>query len=301
MRIKELTINDISSKSLLFYDEQLTDACHGVCNYLNIDNLPIVGSSAYAERINGKFEIRPIVDSNRVSPHGRLIDKNIQVLLHDAKHNVLFVMDGGVVCGVVHISDLNRNSVIHAVQQDMLVFERNLRQFLLLNRVVDADLLKFMKLKADDGDKYYYSQFELFDQRIQKNGGMPGQSLQSFYLSHLLDFCNSSVSGKIFETKSTVNLPDGSLKDARSIICDLRNTAMHAKDMVNKESGFNIYSLENMMMFFRSLDVFIYYNDLLFQKIAGHESHIRAVKLDNESKLNIIMFQYPNAIEYFLK
>jgi hypothetical protein len=305
MKIKELTVGDIASCSMLYYDASQEIACHAVCDYLQIDNLPIIGSFEYAERSNGEFEIKPVKSANSVNPYVRLLDLDLQDKLINSPHNVLFVDDGGFVSGVLHISDFNRNRVIQAIQHDMLVFERSLRQFLLLNRVSNDDLVGFMKQKAGNREKreerYWGNQYDFFDSILKGKGRISGPPLQSFMLSHLLDYSNSSISGKLFKTSLSVCLSDGKNHDARSIINKLRNDAMHAKDLIDKHHGLDLYSVNDIIDFYKRINVFIKYNEILQVQILKHDSHIRAVSLDNESKLKIIQFQYPNAIDYFLK
>ncbi len=302
MKIKTLTIGDITSKSLLYYDEKRIQECLGICNYLKIDFLPLIGKTEYAERIGETYTIKKIEENISISEYKHLLTNEVREKLTKAKHNVVFVIEGQVIKGVLHISDLNKNIVLQALQHDLLTFERNLRQWFLLNEISNEQIISFFKERSNrkEGFQYWKRQFEEFESMRHKGELDRFGELQHFNLSHLLDFGNSSISNNLFSTKETVESNETGI-EVRKLILELRNNAMHAKDNIDTKSDLQIHSVSSLDKLFKYLDTFISKFEYLESLIHSHSRHVKAIELDNASKLTIIGEHYPNAIEYFIK
>jgi hypothetical protein len=303
MHIKSLLIDEICTKSLLYYDENKIQECIGVCEYLEIDYLPVAGTFKYAEKDKGNFKLSKIRPGIGIPSFQRVLDRETRQKLTRAKHNVLFVHEGQVVKGVVHISDFNKNAVLQAIQHDMLAFERNLRHWYLLNEIDNNTLLGFFRQKSAGkrNAAYWKAQLEVFI-NLQQQGHLARYSeLQHFNLSHLLDFGNSSASTKLFVTNDIVEMDTTTRSEARKIIIELRNNAMHARDSIDTKNIQEIHTAAELKRFYIRIDTFIRKYEELEEKIHGHEKHKRAVILENSGKLTIIGQHYPNAIEYFIK
>ncbi|MCE2790118.1 MAG: hypothetical protein LW630_09430 [Saprospiraceae bacterium] len=295
-------IRDISSKSLLFYDESLQTECLGICQYLEIDFLPVIGEFKYAKREKDGYCVKIIPKSLAISEYSRLLDQDVREKLKRAPKNLLFVAEGKTLKGVVHINDFNRNIVSQAIQQDMLVFERNLRQWYLLNDVKNDDIRTFFEYSAKKYPKKEYWRNELAAYRIKEENGELKKhgELQLFTLSQLLDFGNSTVSNKLFLTNDTKESKLDK-KDPRTVIIELRNIVMHAKDSISIRNELELHKINELQKFYQRVDTFILKYEGLEALIQGHEKQRRAIMLDNASKLNIIGNYYPNAIEFFLQ
>lgn len=302
MKIKSLIVRDISSKSLLYYEKSLESECLGICKYLDIDFLPIIGKFEYAKREKEGYIVKDIPKSLTISEFSRLLDFEVRKKISAAPKNLLFVAEGKALKGVVQISDFNRNIVSQAIQQDMLVFERNLRQWYLLNDIKNENIREFFEYSAKKNPKKEYWSKELDLYRVKDKSGELKKhgELQLFTLSQLLDFGNSSVSKKLFLTNDS---KESYLekKDPRSVIIELRNIVMHAKDSISTQSEFELHKINELQKFYQRIDTFIVKYEQLETLIQGHEKQRRAIILDNESKLKIIGNHYPNAIEFFLQ
>ncbi len=298
MKIKSITVGEICSTSLLYFDSEKTKECAGVCAHLGIDYLPLVGSKNYAEYNSGKFEENSISPEISVSKYTQLLEDELSKKLSNAKHNVLFVFDGKVLCGVIHISDLNRNLVINALQNDFLLFERNLRQFYLLNGVSNQSIIEFFKHRAKKGSDYHKKKYEEYSSDTKKEELKKFGELQHFYLNDLLHFGNSSLSSKLFVTNE---INDWLNQPHDAIINSLRNSVMHAKDSIDTKTDLNLNSEKNLNEFKIKVNVFVHAFERLDFELKSSSNYIKAIKLDNFSKLQIIGEHFPNAIEFFIR
>jgi hypothetical protein len=294
MKIKSLTVGDITSQNLLYYEASCEKECLGICDYLNIDLLPLIGQSKYAERDGNKFIVKPIGENVCISPFVSILDNQFRRRLNSAMHNVVFVVDGKITKGVVHISDLNRNEIIHAIQQDYLLFERNLRHLLQLNDLTNKDVLDFMASRSQkvSNKEYWKGQYDSYSSLLKRKNIEHRSDLQLFNLSHLLEFGNSELGRYVFPISSA---------EEKKAITDLRNKVMHAKDSIDLSNSYELQTAKQLNNFFKNLEIFIKYYELAEEKINSHTKHCRAIILDNASKLKIIGDHYPNAIEYFIR
>lgn len=303
MRTKSLIVADVSSKSLLYFDSSRLTECARICDYLKIDYLPIIGEYKYAERKGKSFEEQQLNNSMQLSEYVVLFDAAVCDKIADATHNVLFVVEGEVVKGVLHISDFNRNTVLQAIQHDFLTFERNLRQLLLLNEVSNETLLTFFQYKAQKSKSVEYWKGQENAYLLKRSSGELDNfsELQHFTLRHLLEYASSSFSSKVFDLNETINLQSAVKKSELSILSDLRNLVMHAKDSINMKSGNVLNSISQLRDFYIAISVFKRSFERLEFLIGAHPKHKRAIQLDNSSKLTIIDEHYPNAINFFIK
>ena len=53
MNYKKLKFSDIMQSKILYYDNEVEDACHNICDELKIDNMPDYDSKHYYELVNG--------------------------------------------------------------------------------------------------------------------------------------------------------------------------------------------------------------------------------------------------------
>jgi hypothetical protein len=298
MKIKSITVGEICSTYLIYFDSEKTQECAGVCSHLGVDYLPLIGSKYYAEFNSGKFEESLISQEISVSKYTQILEDEFSKKLSSAKHNVLFVFDGKVLCGVIHISDLNRNLVINALQNDFLSFERNLRQFYLLNGVSNQSIINFFDYRAKKGSDHYKKKFNDYTSDDKKEELKKFGELQHFYLNDLLLFGNSNFSSKLFVTNemdNRLNRPND------EIINSLRNSVMHAKDSIDTKTDLNLNSEKNLNEFKIKVNVFVNAFERLDFALKSNSNYIKAIKLDNFSKLQIIGEHFPNAIEFFIK
>ena len=176
----------------------------------------------------------------KISTVDRIFEKKHLQKFKESRHNVLFVYDRDgkgkqeILRGVVHVSDYNRDVVLAALQEDLLKFERLLRQYLILSKKKNEDMLGYIKYKAKKNsyfaDKLKRAESEKGQEAIKKLG-----LFQTFDLRDLLFFIQSS------RNKVPLTLEE----DAPERLGELRNLAMHAKNTIELEEE-RLYSTDSL-------------------------------------------------------
>ena len=132
MKHLKLTFGEIEQRGILYYDQEVAQACLHICQTLKIDNMPDYDSEHYYELNGKKFTKKTIEKKNRLLTDDKVFDPSLLEKFRSNQHNVLFVFKGEVLSGIVHFSDYNQTSVLQAIQDDVLTFERKMREYLFL-------------------------------------------------------------------------------------------------------------------------------------------------------------------------
>lgn len=301
MQHLKLTFEDIMQANVLFYDEVAEAACYDICNHLRIDNMPGIDGLYYYELVNGKFEKKKVEAIHKVSVNENLLSAELFEKFKANRHNVLFVFEEDVLRGVVHISDYNRDIVLQNIQDDILSFERKLRQLILLNGFKNENMLEYFeyKLKRNTSPskiEYYELRLKSYIKRRDEIDSLG--PFQLFEFSDLMNFASSSFSKTIHKANSY--FIGNSKKNGTEILRELRNLAMHGKNPVSINRETSIYSLESLQLLTESLEVLRKEYSEVSKKIRRHPDFLRSIELENRNKLEIIHDHYPKALEYFL-
>lgn len=300
MNYQKLTFQDIMQNKILYYDKEVESACFDICNTLKIDNMPGYDSKSYFELHNKHFFEKKIGYNLRLKISDRIFDYQHIEKFKNNKHNVLFVYSGNILRGIVHFSDYNRNIVLKRIQDDVLNFELNLREFLVLSGKSTNDIISFYEnsllVEKREKNKSHSERRLNFFKSKEKEINVLGQ-FQLCDLSDLMDYCNSSFSNNIFKFK---NHSDFDNKIGNQIIGPLRNMVMHGKNPIEKDSDSSIFSIESLIKFQKSLQILEYYNAKLEELIYSNKDYQLSVKLENQNKLKIIHDHHPRALKYFI-
>jgi hypothetical protein len=297
----KLTFEDIMQSNILYYDPIAENACFDICNHLRIDNMPGIDGLHYYERIKGMFERNKIEAFHRVSVNDNLISNESIEKFKSNSHNVLFVYEEDLLRGVVHISDYNRDVVLQKIQDDVLSFERKLRQLILLSGFKNSNMLEYFEKKLKDSTST--KNIDYYSLRIRNFNNRKGEidslgPFQLFEFNDLMNFTNSSFSKWIHKV-NTYELGDAK-KSGTDILRELRNLAMHGKNPVSINRETSIYSLESLHYLKQSLDVLRKESSEVSKKIRLHPDFMLSIELENRKKLEIIHDHHPKALEYFL-
>lgn len=301
MQHLKLTFEDIMQANILYYDKISEAACYDICGHLKIDNMPSIDGQHFYELTKDIFLKKKIENMHKISVDSDLFDKDLLNQFKANMHNILFVFEETVMKGVVHISDYNRDIVLQKIQDDVLSFERKLRQLILLNNYKNGDMRKFFEyqksIKKKKGDIDYWSAKIInYDKREQEINSL-GQ-FQLFEFTDLMKFAASSFSNTIHKIDTyTIN---HKTKGGIEILRELRNMAMHGKNPVSTENDTQIYSLESLHYLIDSLFVLRQEYTSVSLKIRKNADFLKAIELDNRGKLEIIHNHHPKALEYFL-
>ncbi len=287
MKYEKLRFGDIMQSSILFYDKEIEAACVDICNYLKIDKLPSISGKVYYEKTSSGFVERDIEPGSVVLINDSIFSENALIKFEENLHNVLFVFEENNFVGVVHVSDYNRDIVIQNIQDDILNFERKLRQFLIFKGLQNADMLNFYKLKYEKKKEEFWkgkvNNYLKKEKEIDSFG-----PFQLFDFSDLLNLIQSKSSNSGYLFRNTENLRI------------LRNMAMHGKDPISKNMETSIYSIQTLRSLYDKLDnlKFEYFKILNLNR--NNSDYLKSIELENRSKLEIIHNHHPRALEYFL-
>lgn len=301
MKHLKLTFGDIAQTGILYYDREIEAACRNICETLRIDNMPDYDSKHYYKLEEDDEFIRlPIEPKSKLSTEELVFEKPLIKKFQDNEHNVMFVFKGEVLTGIVHLSDYNQTKVLQAIQQDVLAFERKLRQYLFLKGLKNQDIIKYFKDKIKEGsnsDKSYYQGRLVTFERDKDKHSQLGE-FQMFTLKELLEFGSSSHSNELFPSKNVRinnnNRPEG------FFINNLRNIAMHGQNPVDKDEESSVYSIESLKHLFKSLEILKKFTYRIEKLIANHEDYQKSIQMDNRSKLEIIHQHHPKALNFFI-
>jgi len=300
MNYQKLTFEDIMQTKILYFDNEVKEACLDICDTLKIDTMPDYYSKNYHELTDRNFIEKQIVESLKLQINDRIFEiQNIEKFKNN-KHNVLYVFAGNVLKGIVHFADYNANVVLKRIQDDVLNFEMNLREFLVLNGKTNTDIknyyeYKLLKEKNEVNKCFYEEKLNNFS-RKENEIKVLGQ-FQIFELSVLMNYCNSSYSNKLFMFEKTAKCNKNNDND---IISSLRNMVMHGKNPIEKDTDSSIFSIDSLYKFQESLTILKDYNSKLEELIFNNSDYQLSVKLENQSKLKIIHEHHPRALKYFI-
>lgn len=286
--------------SILYYDKSVENACFNICETLKIDNMPSYNSKFYYELQGGKFERKRIRKNLKLETTDRIFDVRCIRKFKNNKHNVLFVFEGEILKGVVHFADYNKNNVLKRVQDDILTFELNLREYLILNSYRNEDVISFFEYKLEKMKNLNNQDFlknKLKFLRSKKDQMENLGVFQLFDLSDLMHFCNSSFSGPLFKFENHSNLNNES---GDKIISSIRNMAMHGKNPIEKNQDTSIYSIESLLNLKIGLEILNEYNSKLEELIHLNGDYQKSIQLENQNKLKIIHEHHPKALKYFI-
>lgn len=299
MKHQKLTFEDIFQKKILYYDKNVEQACFNICDSLRIDNMPDYDSVHFYELENGSFQKKAIESNVKLSTQKRIFDEVLLEKFQNNKHNVLFVFKGEILNGIVHFSDYNQTKVLQAIQDDVLTFERRMRQFLFLKNYRNGDMIDYFKYRAEKyptSKEFYLGRIATLERRSNEMNQLG--EFQVFDLKDLMEFGNSSFSKKLFKSNS-IDL-NGKKYNQITLITSLRNIAMHGKNPVEIDHETSVYSIESLRYLFEALKTLEEFTYRVEKLISNDKDYQKSVTMDNRSKLEIIHKHHPKALNYFI-
>lgn len=302
MRHLRLLFEDVMQKNILYYDKTNIPACMNICNELKINNLPTIPGNYYFEYSDGEFSKRKVTHKYKTDCMTPVFSEKAVRQISNANNNVLFVYEGNVLKGLIHISDYNRDIVIQYIQDDVLSFERLLRQWLVLNGFKSHDMVDYYhyKLRKSKGSRHkqrYSERLEEFKGRMSEINALG--EFQTFDFSEILQFAASDFTSRVHRVQHSQSQSSAS-KDPIHMLVQLRNMAMHGKNPVYKDKSAAVYSTSSLIDLVESLNLLRFEYASLSKKVRSHTHFQKAIELENRFKLEIIHDHHPRALEYFL-
>ena len=299
MKYQKLTFEDISQKNILYYDKKVEEACFNICDSLKIDNMPGYDSRHYYELENRAFQKKEIGSNVKLLTQQRIFEEGLLDKFKNNKHNVLFVFKGEILNGIAHFSDYNQTKVLQAIQDDVLNFERRMRQYLFLKNYRNRDMIDYFHYRAEkygQSKDFYLERIRTLEKRTEEMNQLG--EFQIFDLKDLLEFGNSRKNNKFFPS-ATLELNSSNYNEIY-LVTGLRNVAMHGKNPVERDHQTSVYSIDSLQYMFTALKVLDTFTHRIEKLINNHEDYQKSVMMDNRSKLEIIHQHHPKALNYFI-
>lgn len=250
--IKYATISNIYVKDLIFYDPEKEVELKQMCIDYGISYLPSSDRKTCYRLYNDTFLKSDINENLVCNPFDRIFDpKTIEKFEKGNHDEVMFVMENGIIKGVVHIVDYNNEFINVEFFKNTYHFEKMLRDVLVLKGETNESLLEWMKNKSLKND-FWKRRFKecmpedkdrLHNQVKKRKEFNP---FQTFYMNDLLHF----IASKGFV----------SMEFKRNIdsITKVRNWVAHNQDLAHKKQSVShpLYKIDELKTFVVSANNF---------------------------------------------
>lgn len=229
--LKYATISTIYTKDLLFYDESVKDERMQFCKKNGISFLPAPDRKHVYRLVGDEFEMQALTEEMVCNPYDLLFsDKTLAKFERGNHDEVLFVVENGVIKGVVHVVDYNHEFIQFEFFKLISTFERMMRTMLSVNGETNDSLIAWLREKGNK-DEHYKSEYlrhvpmdEIKRTELEKRR-IDCKPFETFYLSHLIDFSSS----KGYLSKESRRYNDK--------IKWLRNWVAHSKDVTQRRGA----------------------------------------------------------------
>jgi hypothetical protein len=232
-----LCFEKIMTFEVLFFDKALSNDCKTFCEKRNITYLPCRKDEKVCYTlVNGRFQRASIEESQKADVKDYVFEPS--VVKKFRKHHVLFVYRKSAIAGVVHFCDYNREPVSVYAYALLLEFETKLRELLISNGLNNRDMLYYFQKHR--GDKIFCRKAQDFEKDKNQNKMREIEPFQMFDLRDLICLLKSE---EIYQVPEAIN-------------DNLRNTIMHAKDVVKHkdfETSPLIYDFKSFCQFFQMI------------------------------------------------
>tara|TARA_R110001583_G_scaffold22884_11_gene85363 strand:+ start:2105 stop:2932 length:828 start_codon:yes stop_codon:yes gene_type:complete len=262
--IKYATIANIYVKDLIFYQEDKTKKLVEFCKINGISHLPDKDRNTIYKLNEEKFDQVPLTESLICHPFDRLFDEKTLNKFENGDHDdVMFVVEDGIIKGVVHIVDYNNDFLNIEFYKASYTFERMLRELLIVEGETNDTLIDWMQEKASTNKFWKNRYYQCMptdkgkrEQLIKKRKDL--KEFQTFYLNDLLLF---SASKKLVSKTFKQNI---------EAVKQVRNWVAHSKDLAYRSGDINkpLYKIKELKTFVANANQFFEcYEELEFKSL----------------------------------
>lgn len=251
--VKYMMIRDICVRDLYFYEEEKTEDLVQFCKEKSISYIPSKDRKSCWKLKGSKFEHIPKLPKSLVCNPESLIfaESTLQKFEQENHDEVMFVVEKGIIKGIVHIVDYNNTNLFVELYRLLLKFENNVRNLLLQRKLGNQDFLGWIKQKGEKN--YFYRDLYKKSQKeneVEKRKN--ANTFQTFYLKDLLLFARSL---------ELLHFSNSDLDD----ISEIRNWVAHSKDVtaIKINSEHSVYNIKGLKKFIKiTKSFFMIYDDL---------------------------------------
>lgn len=286
---KDISLNEVTTQSVIYFEEEYKDTCSKICDVLSIDCFPSIDENSYWKITNGSWEKKNIDYQTLDIKHA--FDKRLLELYSKNDSNIVFVSDKKFINGVIHFTNYESAQVYSALYRNFNVFEKTLREYLIMNGLDDEKYLGYLenyKMKRERGRGQ-----QIAERRIDELKRVIGhkRSFENHYLLEIMEFSVSS-----FHPKNLLEKLDLSFLKAKQVfesredsvmklVNRLRNQVMH-HDNISGQSVFTPHNFEEFKQFFELVLIF----RSAFEQLSDRVDKLNRKKshLINKKKLDLV-------------
>lgn len=256
-KLKYALISDIGIFNPTFYDENNEAELKDFCASWGIDYLPGKDRKTIYKLVDGQFQKHEPHPQLIVKPYYRIFDSRTIDGFEAYKPNeIRFIVEEGLIKGVVHIIDYNNEFIQVELYRSMYRFERYLRRFLLKKGKRNRDFIDWVyhrsKTSNSENDRHFWNR--RYDALMPSNKDKQTEIIlkrrelnpfQTFYLKELMIFA-----------------VDNNLLDKKHIsiekINDLRNLIAHSNNPTpfEKRDGVAVFNFDNLKEYVDKVQAF---------------------------------------------
>jgi hypothetical protein len=298
---KDIGLDEVTTHSVIYFEEEYKDTCSRICEVLFIDCFPTIEGKTYWKKTENSWEKKII--NYETSIIREAFDKKLLGLFSANDSNIVFVSNDNFISGVIHFTNYESAQVYSALYRNFNVFEKSLREYLMMNGLDDEKYLDYLenyKLKRERGKGQ-----QIGERRLDELKKVKGQkrSFENNYLLEIMEFAVSSFHSKTLLEKLDLNFLkakqvfDNREDSVMKLVNRLRNQVMH-HDNISGQSVFTPHNFEDFKQFFELVLIF----RLAFEQLSERVEKLNRKKshMINKKKLDLVSrMEDEEIIDYF--
>lgn len=298
---KDISLNEVTTHSVIYFEDEYKDTCSRICDVLSIDCFPTIEGKGYWKKSGNSWEKKKV--EYDTTSFKEAFDPRLLQLFSDNDSNIIFISNNHYITGVIHFTNYESAQIYSALYRNLNVFEKSLREYLIYNGLDNESFLEYLisyKLKKERG-----KQKERIQKRIDELTRVKDEKrhFENHYLLEIMEFSTSHFHNK--QVLDRLNLSffkdrvdyNGENKTAMWLVNRLRNQVMH-HDNISGQSVFTPHNFEEFKQFFKLTMIF----RSVFEQLSERAEKLNRKKshLINKKKLDLVSRMEDNEIiDYF--
>lgn len=281
MKWKEPALWEIMTREILYFSPEHASTCTNWSKAIGVYTLPDLNERDYWAYEGGSWSKKTNVPEQYIDEDTRIFQPSVLDQMRRAPSNVLFCRDSVVMSGIIHFTDYNNRHVFESLYHNIFEFENNLRRYLSEMGYTNEDIIGF--IERDGNNFYTRKKVDRIERKIEQED-LP--ELHLFDFKDILLFAVEKWEGK----KHRLLEQELSMKDVDQIGW-LRNTIMHSKNFVGKDSNGRLHNFDRFEAFITQITslrkAFRFLKKLRYMQTQNARHQFNTHVMDMLSKFNI--------------
>ncbi|NLZ94536.1 MAG: hypothetical protein GX921_01770 [Bacteroidales bacterium] len=245
-KLKYAIIANIANFNPLYYDPQDEEKLIAYCNKNGFSHLPSKDKKSVYRLENNHFVKKRVEEVYTVNASDFIFDQStIQKFENPNPNEIHFIIEKGLIKGVVHIVDYNNIYINVELFKAILKFESNLRQLLINNDLDNEDFIAWINQKASETNSNYWNS-KLNILRNNRRKMRYANLFQTFGFRDLLNYANDT---------NLLPLTNREIDD----VSNIRNSLAHNRDVTSQmddNDGSIVYDFIGLKKFTEQMRTF---------------------------------------------